>query len=153
MSDDVPTADPEVPTQTQQAIAAFFELVESGEHMFSALEMITVEDGDGDLVVDLPFDARHSGPRGHLQGGVTATLADYVGGRLAMVGLAPDQIVVTTDITVHYLSGISSGLARAVATTLRAGRATRVVRVDIFDGVDGPLAAACTLAFRAVTAG
>jgi uncharacterized protein (TIGR00369 family) len=140
-------------TKTQQAIAAFLELIESGEHMFSAMEMVTVDEADGELVVDLPFDARHAGPRGHLQGGVTATLADYVGGRLAMSGLEPNQIVVTTDLTVHYLSGIESGLARAVATTLRAGRAMRVVRVDIFDGVDGPLAAACTAAFRVVTAG
>ena len=140
-------------TKTQRNIAAFLELIESGEHMFSALEWETVEEGDGDLVVDLPFDARHAGPRGHLQGGVTATLADYVGGRLAMAGLAPNQIVVTTDLTVHYLSGIESGLARATATMLRAGRGTRVVRVDIFDGVDGPLAAACTVAFRVVTGG
>lgn len=140
-------------TQTQRAIAAFLELIESGEHMFSALEWVTVEEGDGELVVDLPFDARHAGPRGHLQGGVTATLADYVGGRLAMAGLDPKQIVVTTDLTVHYLSGIETGVARAVATMLRAGRGTRVVRVDIYDGVDGPLAAACTVAFRVVTAG
>jgi uncharacterized protein (TIGR00369 family) len=140
-------------TKTQRQIAAFLEFIESGEHMFSALEWETVNAGDGELVVDLPFDARHSGPRGHLQGGITATLADYVGGRLAMAGLEPNQLVVTSDLTVHYLSGIESGLARAVATMLRAGRATRVVRVDIFDGVDGPLAAACTVAFRVVTAG
>jgi uncharacterized protein (TIGR00369 family) len=140
-------------TQTQQAIAAFLELMESGEHMFSAMEMVTVEDGGGELIVDLPFDMRHAGPRGHLQGGVTATLADIVGGRLAMAGAEPAQIVVTTDLTVHYLSGIESGVARAVATMLRAGRSTRVVRVDIYDGVDGPLAAACTVAFRLVTAG
>src|SRR5437870_4666692 len=118
--------------------------MESGEHMFSALQWVTVEEGDGELVVDLPFDARHAGPRGHLQGGVTATLADYVGGRLAMAGVGANQIVVTTDLTVHYLSGIESGLARAVATMLRAGRGTRVVRVDIYDGIDGPLAGAAT---------
>jgi uncharacterized protein (TIGR00369 family) len=141
------------PTKTQRQIEAFLEFIESGEHMFSALEWETVEDGDGELVVDLPFDARHSGPRGHLQGGVTATLADYVGGRLAMAGVDADKLVVTSDLTVHYLSGIESGLARAVATMLRAGRATRVVRVDIFDGIEGPLAAACTVAFRVVTAG
>ncbi|HUR79047.1 MAG TPA: PaaI family thioesterase [Acidimicrobiales bacterium] len=140
-------------TKTQRAIAAFLELLESGEHMFSALEWVTVTEGDGQLVVDLPFDARHAGPRGHLQGGVTATLADYVGGRLAMAGLEPNQIVVTSDLSVHYLSGIETGLARAVATILRAGRGSRVVRVDIFDGVDGQLAAACTVAFRVVTAG
>jgi uncharacterized protein (TIGR00369 family) len=140
-------------TKTQRQIAAFLEFIESGEHMFSALEWETVNAGDGELVVDLPFDARHSGPRGHLQGGITATLADYVGGRLAMAGLEPNQLVVTSDLTVHYLSGIESGLARAVATMLRAGRATRVVRVDIFDGVEGPLAAACTVAFRVVSAG
>lgn len=140
-------------TNTQRNIAAFLELIESGEHMFSALEWETVEQDHNQLIVDLPFDARHSGPRGHLQGGITATLADYVGGRLAMAGVAANQLVVTSDLSVHYLSGIDSGLARAVATLLRAGRATRVVRVDIFDGVDGPLAAACTVAFRVVNAG
>ncbi len=140
------------PPKMQQAIAAFMEFMESGEHMFSALEMITVEQSDTELIVDLPFDMRHAGPRGHLQGGITATLADFVGGRLAMAGLAPNQLVVTTDLTVHYLSGIESGLARAVATTLRSGGRSSVVRCDIYDGVDGPLAAACTLAFKVVTA-
>jgi len=140
-------------TKTQQAVTEFLELVASGEHIISMLPMETVAVDGAELVVDLPFDAALAGPRGHLQGGVTATLADMVAGRLAMKGLEPNQLVVTTDLTVHYLAGIKSGVARAIGATLRSSPSSRTIRVDIYDGVDGPLAAACTLAFRVVTSG
>ena len=107
-------------TKTQVAVSDFLALVASGEHIISKLPMETVDVEGAELVVDLPFDATLSGPRGHLQGGVTATLADMVGGRLAMKDLEPNQLVVTTDLTVHYLAGIKSGLARAIGATLRS---------------------------------
>ena len=139
--------------KTRDLIEKYQELVASGEHILSMIPMELVSNDDGEMVIDLPFDMLLAGPRGHLQGGVIATLADMVGGRLAMQNVSDNQIVVTTDLTVHYLSGIRSGVARAIGKVLRAGSSTRTIRVDIYDGVDGELAAACTLAFRVVTSG
>ncbi len=118
-----------------------------GSHLFSALRMTDVEVEGADLAIELELDDRLTGPRGALQGGLVATLADVVGGRLSMQGVPEGGIVVTTDLTVHYLGPIQHGPALAVGRVLRRGRTTVVVRVDVHDGHGGPLGAACTLAF------
>jgi acyl-coenzyme A thioesterase PaaI-like protein len=64
-----------------------------------------------------------------------------------MQGVPEGGILVTTDLTVHYLGPIQHGPALAVGHVLRRGRKTVVVRVDVFDGHGGPLGAACQLAF------
>ena len=48
------------------------------------------------------------------------------------------------------LGGIQHGPAHAVGHVLRRGKRAVVTRVDIYDGRDGPLAAACQLAFTIV---
>jgi uncharacterized protein (TIGR00369 family) len=59
-------------------------------------------------------------------------------------------IVVTSDLSVHYLAPVAQGPAHAVGRVLRRGSRAAVVRVDVHDGRDGPLAAACTVAFKVV---
>lgn len=138
------------PTEMQQAIARFMETMASGDHVFSGLQMSDAEVPGAEIAVDLEIDHTVTGPRGALQGGVVATLADFVAGRLAMAEVDADSIVVTTDLTVHYLAPLIDGPAHAVGTTLRRSARNVVVRVDVFDGRGGTLAAACTLAFRVV---
>jgi uncharacterized protein (TIGR00369 family) len=140
----------DAPTEMQQAIARFMETMASGDHVFSALQMTDVDVPGAEIAVDLEIDHAVTGPRGALQGGVIATLADFVGGRLAMQGVDPEAIVVTTDLTVHYLTPLIDGPAHAVGTTLRRAKRAIVVRVDVYDGAGGALAAACTLAFKVV---
>ena len=138
-------------TDVAAAIARHKEILASGQHLFSALRMTDVDVDGADLAVELEVDDSLAGPRGALQGGLVATLADIVGGRMAMVGLDEQSIVVTSDITVHYLTGVTGGLAHAVGHVLRRGRRSVVTRVEVYDGRDGELAAACQLAFRIVT--
>ncbi len=137
-------------TDAAAGIARHKEVLASGQHLLSALKMRDVEVEGAGLAVELEVDDTLAGARGALQGGLVATLADIVGGRLAMVGLDASAIVVTSDLTVHYLAPVMAGPAHAVGTVLRRGRRVIVVRVDIHDGRGGPLAAACTLAFTVV---
>ena len=58
--------------------------------------------------------------------------------------------MVTSDMTVHYLGPVMT-TAHAVGHVLRRGRRSVVTRVEVYDGRDGPLAAACQLAFTIVT--
>jgi uncharacterized protein (TIGR00369 family) len=132
------------------AIARHKEVLASGEHLLSGLGMRDVEVDGADLAIELDVDATLAGPRGALQGGLVATLADIVGGRMAMVGLGEGSIVVTSDMTVHYLGPVMT-TAHAVGHVLRRGRRSVVTRVEVYDGRDGPLAAACQLAFTIVT--
>ena len=100
-----------------------------------------------DLAVELDLHETLANPTGGLQGGLIATFADIVGGRMAMEGLDAHSIVFTSDLTVHYLAPVRTTPAVGVGHILRRGRRAVVTRVDIYDGRDGPLAAACQLAF------
>ncbi len=139
-------------TDVGAGIARHQEVLAAGEHLLSGFRTTEVEVDGADLALEVQVDESLTGPRGALQGGLVATLADIVGGRIAMVGLDADSIVVTADLTVHYLGAVRT-TAHAVGTVLRRGRRTIVVRVDVYDGRGGPLAAACQLAFAVVRPG
>ena len=137
-------------SDTAAAIARHKEALAEGRHLFSALRMQDVEVEGAGLAIELQLDDTLTGPRGALQGGLVATLADIVAGRLAMQGLEEGAIVVTSDLTVHYLAPVLHGPAHAVGHVLRRGARAVVIRVDVHDARGGPLAAACTLAFTIV---
>ncbi len=132
------------------AIDRHKEALASGRHLLSGLRLRDVPTDVGDLAIELEIDDTVTNPTGALQGGLVATLADIVGGRMAMVGLDDHSIVVTSDLTVHYLGPVQHGPAHAVGHVLRRGTRAVVTRVDIHDGRGGPLAAACQLAFTIV---
>ncbi|MFN8019351.1 MAG: PaaI family thioesterase [Acidimicrobiales bacterium] len=141
------------PVDWSQEIERHKELLANGEHLFSGLRFrdLPVPEGvDADAVMELEIDPTVTNPTGALQGGLVATFADIVGGRMAMEGLDPHSIVVTSDLTVHYLGPVRNGPAHARGHILRRGKRAVVTRVDIYDGADGPLAAACQLAFTIV---
>lgn len=137
-------------TNMAEAIQRHSAVVAEGRHLFSGLRMRDVVVDGADLAVELDLDETIANPTGALQGGLVATLADIVGGRMAMDGLDDHSIVVTADLTVHYVGPVQRGPAHAVGRVLRRGRRNVVTRVDVFDGRDGPLAAACQLAFTIV---
>jgi uncharacterized protein (TIGR00369 family) len=132
------------------AIERHKEVLASGRHVLSGLRMRDVQVEGADLAIELEIDDTVTNPTGALQGGLVATFADIVGGRMAMDGIDAHSIVVTSDLTVHYLGPVQHGPAHAVGHVLRRGRRAVVTRVDIYDGRDGPLAAACQLAFTIV---
>ncbi|MEX2292682.1 MAG: PaaI family thioesterase [Acidimicrobiales bacterium] len=137
-------------TDIAAAIARHKEVLANGMHLLSGLRMRDVGVEGADLAVELIVDDTLTNPGGALQGGLVATLADIVGGRMAMTGLGDQEIVVTSDLTVHYLAGVTGGCAHAVGTVLRRGRRSVVTRVEVYDGRGGELAAACQLAFKIV---
>jgi uncharacterized protein (TIGR00369 family) len=59
----------------------------------------------------------------------------------------PRDGVATTDLSIHYLRGLTVGPARAVATVVRRGRSLAVVTVDVIDVGTGELCAVSTVAF------
>jgi uncharacterized protein (TIGR00369 family) len=131
-------------------IARHKEVLAAGDHLLSRFQTRVVEVEGADLAVEIDVDETMTGPRGALQGGLLATLADIVGGRMAMEGLGDTSLVVTSDMTIHYLGPVKT-TAHAVGHVLRRGRRAVVTRVEIYDQRDGPLAAACQLAFTVVT--
>ncbi|HEY2430580.1 MAG TPA: PaaI family thioesterase [Acidimicrobiales bacterium] len=131
----------------RDAAEAHRQVLEAGEHLFQQLELRDVEVDGADFAMEMPVSARVTNPRGGLQGGLVATLADIVAGRAAFAALDPGANAATSDLTVHYLAPLTEGPARAVATVLRRGRTKVVVRVDIHDVGAGRLAAASTVTY------
>jgi uncharacterized protein (TIGR00369 family) len=85
---------------------------------------------------------------GALQGGLLATLIDMVAGTCLL--RADDRYVrsATSEMQISFLAGARIGPVRAVATVLRRGKRSAVVRVDVHDeGADHLHVAAATLSF------
>jgi len=99
-----------------------------------------------DLAVELDLDGRITNPRGALQGGLLATLVDIVAGRAVLAG-GPQDGVATSELSVHYLHGLTFGPARAAATVVRRGNHSAVVTVDVVDAGSDTLCAIATVAF------
>ena len=119
----------------------------AGEHLLQQLTLRDADPGGADLAMTLDVDPRLTNPRGGLQGGLVATLADIAAGRALLAVIPTGHHLATADLNIHYLRSVSVGPARAEATVVRLGRTLAVVRVDVTDAGTGELAAICNLAF------
>ena len=118
----------------------------AGGHLLQQLAMRDVQVAGADLAVELELDGRITNPRGALQGGLLATLVDIVAGRAVLTG-GPRDGVATSDLTIHYLRGLTVGPARATATVVRRGARSAVVSVDVVDAGSGTRCAVATVGF------
>lgn len=132
---------------SQLAAEEHQRILEAGEHLFQQLHLRDAAPVEGDYAMELDINPRFTNPRGGLQGGLVATLADVVAGRATFAGLEDGWNAATSDLSVHFLAPITVGPARAEAHVLRRGRTSVVVRVDIYDAGAGRLAASSTVAY------
>lgn len=147
---DRPRAGPPGTPSRDDTLAEHRRVLAEGDHFFQQLALRDVEHPGADLAIELDFDSRLTNPRGALQGGLVASLADIVAGR-AIVAAAPLDSAATIDLTIHYLQGITVGPARAAGRVVRRGRSLAVVNVDILDVGSGELCAVATVAFAIQT--
>src|SRR5271170_1730272 len=78
------------------------------------------------------------GPKVHqaygiLHGGVSALLAEGAASIGGAVSVAPDQIVVGTELNCSHLRSMTSGLLTATATPVRKGRSVHVWAIELTD--------------------
>ena len=119
-------------------------------HLFAQLPFYDVVDTKEAVILDLENRADLVNIRGALQGGLVATLIDVAAGRLAIKYCGEGAGAGTADMSIHYLTPIVEGPARATATLVRAGRRLIVVAVDVTDVGTQRLAARATLSFAVV---
>ena len=115
------------------------------------MDMYEVPAAEGcDASMEMPVTREVSNNRGTLQGGLLTTLIDVAAGICAIQDLPPGETAATSDITVHFLSGVTVGPARADVKILRHGRSKIVLRVEVYDSGRDVLAATSTVAFTKV---
>jgi uncharacterized protein (TIGR00369 family) len=126
------------------------EVLERGDHLFQQLGTRDVPSPEGHLVIEMDLLPQFSNVRGALQGGLIAVLVDLCAGRLAYDSCDHENgfSTATSDLTIHFLSPVAVGPARADAWIVRRGRSAFVLQVEVTDvGRDNKLAAVSTIAF------
>ncbi len=126
------------------------EVIGRGDHLFEQLGTRDVPSPEGHLVIEMDVRPELSNVRGALQGGLIAVLVDVCAGRLAYASCDHENgfSTATSDLTIHFLSPVAVGPARADAWILRQGRSNFVLQVEVTDvGRDNKLAAVSTIAF------
>jgi uncharacterized protein (TIGR00369 family) len=129
------------------------EVAERGEHLFQQLGTRDLPSSPDHLVIEMDIRPEFANVRGALQGGLIAVLIDVCAGRLAYLSCDHENgfSTATSDLSIHYLSPVAVGPARAEARVLRQGRSTIVLQVEVTDvGRDNKLAAISTIAFTVV---
>jgi len=85
-------------------------------------------------------------PYGILHGGVSALLAESAASMGGAVSVAPDFIVVGTELNCSHLRSMTSGILTATATPIRKGRSVHVWAIDLTDDQGRQICVArCTL--------
>ena len=126
-------------------------LTDRPDHFLGGLGIRTVAETADTKVMEMAIRPDLANPGGALHGGLIALLVDVCAGSLAYFAADHENgdMTATTDLSVHYLSAITIGPARAEARILRRGRTSFVLRVDVTDAGrrTGELAATSTIAF------
>jgi uncharacterized protein (TIGR00369 family) len=85
-------------------------------------------------------------PFGILHGGVSALLAEGAASLGGFLSVAPDHIVVGTELNCSHLRSMTTGTLTAVATPFRKGRTVHVWGIELRDEEDRLICVArCTL--------
>jgi uncharacterized protein (TIGR00369 family) len=126
------------------------EVIARGKHLLQQLGTRDVPSNEGHLAIEMDLRPEFTNVRGALQGGLISLLVDLCAGRLAyfLCDHENGYSTATSDLTVHFLSPVIVGPARAEARVVRGGRSTFVLHVEVTDvGRGNKLAAVSTIAF------
>jgi len=123
-------------------------------HAFDSFDWKAVEVEGADWAMEMEVTPQVVNSAGALQGGLMATLVDMVAGTALLRGEGAYERSATSELHISFLAGARVGPVRAVATVLRRGGRTAVVRVDVHDrGAEDLQVATATLTFAVRPAG
>ena len=101
--------------------------------MMELLDIQCVEIGDDFVVATMPVDHRTHQPMGLLHGGASAVLIESIGSiGSALLCDLQKEFPVGLEINANHISGIKSGLVKAIGKIVHAGKRTHVWQVDIY---------------------
>lgn len=88
---------------------------------------------DGHAVVTVQINENLLNHAGTVQGGVLATLIDVASGEAISSTLNPQQKIVTTDLTVHYVLPGTGNCLKAIGDVKHKGRSLAVANAEVYD--------------------
>lgn len=107
---------------------------------------LTIEPGEGSAVAELELDERHLNPNSVAHGAVPFAMMDTAMGAAVMSILDEGQFCATIEMHTRFVRGPSSGMLRATAQVVHAGR--RIVHLEASTVDDrGKLVASATSSY------
>lgn len=91
----------------------------------------------GAVTISLRLNPGLTQQQGFAHGGVGFSIADSAAGYAALTLIEPPDDVVTSDMTIHYLSPAVGEQLIARGSVLRPGRRMLVTQADVFAVADG----------------
>ena len=118
----------------------------SGANVQDLLGVDVVEASADRVVLRVEVGPKVHQPYGILHGGVSALLAEGAASYGGAISVAPEHIVVGTELNCSHLRSMSEGVLTATATPIRKGRTVQVWGINLTDERDRLIAVArCTL--------
>ncbi len=127
---------------SDERLARFSEYEDVNKHL--GVEVVEVTPDR--VVLQVEVGPKVHQPYGILHGGVSALLAESAASIGGAVSVAPDFIVVGTELNCSHLRSMRDGVLTATATPLRKGRTVHVWDIRLTDDRDRLICVArCTL--------
>ena len=89
--------------------------------------------GDGESLLSLDVQERHSNPMGTVHGGILCDLADAAMGIAFFSTLAEGESFTTLDLTINYLRPFWTGRLTAKGRIVQRGRTVGMTEADLED--------------------
>ncbi len=102
------------------------------------------EIGRGEVSIHLEVRDELRQYQGVVHGGAVASLIDTAAAFAVLSQLDLNERVTTTDLTIHYLRGVSAGRLTATARIVRGGRRLFVLSVEVTNDQQALVATAVT---------
>ena len=109
---------------------------------FLGLQLGEVRHGEASIYLDVRDELRQN--RGVVHGGAIASLIDTASAFAVLTQIDLDELVTTTDLTIHYLRPAARGRMIATARIVRGGRRLFVLSVEVHDEAQAIIATAVT---------
>lgn len=89
--------------------------------------------GEKEVVISLKVQPHHLNPLGIVHGGVLSTMLDNAMGIAAKLCRGPEENLVTSNLNVHFVAPLKTGLIYAKAEVLHQSRKTVTVSGTVSD--------------------
>jgi 1,4-dihydroxy-2-naphthoyl-CoA hydrolase len=117
---------------SDSAVSRFSEYDDVNKQLGVEAVLVTPEK----VILQVEVGPKVHQPYGILHGGVSALLAEGAASIGGAVSVAPDHIVVGTELNCSHLRSMRSGILTATATPLRKGRTVQVWNIELTDDKD-----------------
>ncbi|MFC3420191.1 PaaI family thioesterase [Salinicoccus hispanicus] len=117
--------------------------------LIELLDIVTVTESPGLMVMEMPVSAKVLQPFGYLHGGANVVLAESAASMGAAAIIEEDEITFGMEINANHIKTKQSGILTATARCRHQGRSTQIWEIEITDEEESLVCLSrCTMAVK-----